>query len=169
MSAEVWAEKLHAAAGRPRVALVGAADLAALMGDTTGLDATLLDARAQKAALVWVKARLDADPAFASRFEEKTAVPWLDKLLTVARLKELASVRIVKAGKASGLRYDIGGLGATWYGRRLLDGLGLPPRRTSATKEEFERIREACARVKLQLPETVEPTTTERFFDDEPR
>lgn len=157
MSAETWASKLSG--------LVTAEQLQALMGDTSGLDAPLVEARAQKAALVWVKGKLDAEPSFNQRFGDKTGIGWLDKLLTVARLKELASVKIVKAGKRSGLRYDIGGLGATWYGRRILDGLGFNKRRTSATREEFQQIAAACARIKLKLPETVEPTTTERFFE----
>lgn len=163
MSAEVWAQRINQAAVG-RAAVVSPQDLAALMGDVAGLDAALVDARAQKAALVWVKGQLDAHPSFHHRFEDKTGLGWLDKLLTVARLKELASVRIVKAGKSSGLRYDIGGLGATFYGRRILDGLGFPKRRTSVTREEFEQIAAACAGVKLTLPQTVEPTTTERFF-----
>jgi hypothetical protein len=163
MSAETWARKLNdAAVGRALV--VRGDELAALMGETAGVDPKLLDARAQKAALVWVKGKLDAEPSFAQRFDDKSGIPWLDKLLTVARLKELASVKIVKAGKSSGLRYDIGGLGSTWYGRRILDGLGFNRRRTSATKEEFATIVAACARIKLKLPQSVEPTTTERFF-----
>ncbi|MBX2801539.1 MAG: hypothetical protein KTR31_27935 [Myxococcales bacterium] len=142
--------------------------LQALMGDTDELAPAVAEARAQKALLVWVKGQLDADLAFARGFVDKTGIAWLDKLLTVARLKELAGTRIVKAGKSSGLRYDIGGLSATYYGRKILDGLGLSKRRTSATREEWAQIREACARIKLTLPETVEPTTTERFFAEDP-
>ena len=33
-------------------------------------------------------------------------------------------------------------------------------------KDELAKLVEACAKVKLVLPETVEPTTTERFFDE---
>jgi len=167
MSAETWAGHLNKAAKGYR-SVVAASDLEALMGPTEGLDPKLIEARAQKAALVWLKTRLDADPAANQGFVDKAGIGWLDKLLTVARLKELASVRIVKAGKSGGLRYDIGGLGATWYGRRILDGLGFSKRRTSATKEEFASIRTACARIKLRLPESVEPTTTERFFEEAP-
>lgn len=168
MSAETWAKRLQqASVGGVAPALPE--DLAALMGDTTGLDATLLDARAQKAALVFVKTKLDADPTYNHRFADKTELPWLDKLLTVARLKELAAVRIGKAGRATGLRYDVGGLAATHYGRKILESLGHKTRRTSVDKEAFEAIRAACARLKLTLPETVEPTTTERFFSSEDR
>ena len=32
-------------------------------------------------------------------------------------------------------------------------------------KDELEKLNETCAKVKLVLPETVEPTATERFFE----
>lgn len=164
MSAEVWAEHLRKAVVSGGRELVRTEDLAALMGDVAGLDATLLEARAQKAALVWVKTRLDADPRFNRLFVDKSELPWLDKLLAVARLRELASVRIVKIGKSTGLRYDVGSLAATHYGKKILDSLGHRIHRTQVDKEAYEAIRAACARLKLTLPETVEPTTTERFF-----
>lgn len=141
------------------------AELERRIGPVDDLSEAVVEARAQKAVLGWLRARLEADPAYNRQFVDKTGLGWLDKLLTRARVAELAGTRIVKAGKSSGLRYDISGLGGTYYGRRILDGLGLPRRRTSATKEEYEQIRAACARIKLTLPETVQPTTTERFFD----
>lgn len=163
-AASTWVAKLREASDWKLE--LRAEDLAALMGDVEGLDPKLVEARAQKAALVWLKGRLDAEPGLNQRFGDKTGIGWLDKLLTVARLKELARVKIVKAGKSGGLRYDIGGLGSTWYGRRILDGLGFSRRRTSATREEFAQIEGACARIKLKLPQTVQPTTTERYFAD---
>jgi hypothetical protein len=117
--------------------------------------------------MAWVRARLAEDLAINQRFVDKTEIGWLDKLLTAARLQELAKVRIVKAGKASGLRYEVGHLASTFYGRRILDLLGFGKRRTSLTKDEFAKVVDACARIKLTLPETIEPTTTERFFAGE--
>jgi len=140
-------------------------DLLALTGDLSAFPGPVAEARAQKAALIWVKKTLDKDPADNRLWKDKTGIGWLDKLLTAARLKELATVKIVKAGKKSGLRYDIAGLGQTFYGRKILDGLGFGQRRTRATREEFARIQQACSKIKLRLPQTVEPTTTELFFD----
>ncbi|MEO1267822.1 MAG: hypothetical protein AAFX99_06965 [Myxococcota bacterium] len=144
-------------------------DLLALTGDLSTLPGPVADARAQKAAVVWVKRTLDKEPSHNRWWRSKTNIGWLDKLLTVARLKELANTRIVKVGKKSGLRYDIAGLGQTFYGRKILKGLGFSRQRTRATKEEFARIQQACAKIKLRLPETVEPTTTERFFNPPPQ
>lgn len=160
--AQAWIDRLDDA--MPQGSDLEVPELERMMGETADLEPAVAEARAQKALLVWVRTRLEADPGFAKSFVDKSGLAWLDKLLTVARLKELASTKIVKAGKSSGLRYDISGLQTTFYGRKILDGLGFAKRRTSATKEEYEQIRAACARIKLTLPETVEPTTTERFF-----
>ena len=162
--AQTWADRLTAAGVGPKP-MVQPRELAGMIGDVSDLAPALAEGRAQKAAMVWVKAKLDADPAFNHRFKDRTDLPWLDKLLTVARVRELAAVKIVKAGKSSGLRYNVSGLRASWYGRRILQSVGFAARRTSATKAEFAQIREACARIKLKLPESVEPTTTERFFE----
>lgn len=161
--AATWIARLDDA--MPRGTDLEVEALERMLGDTEGLEPAVVEARAQKALLVWVRSRLEADPSFNREFVDKSGLGWLDKLLTVARLKELSTTRIVKAGKSSGLRYDIGGLQNTFYGRRILEGLGFAKRRTSATKAEFEQIRAACAAIKLTLPESVEPTTTERFFD----
>lgn len=130
-------------------------------------DPVLAEARAQKAAMIWVRNKLVEDVANNQKFADKTEIGWLDKVLTAARLQELAKVRIVKGGKSAGLRYEVGHLASTFYGRRILDSLGFGKRRTSLTKDEFAKVVEACARIKLTLPETVEPTTTERFFAGE--
>ena len=67
------------------------------------------------------------------------------------------------AGGVGGLVGAFGELGlpldATLRWRRILDGLGFGKRRTSLTKDEFAKVVEACARIKLTLPETIEPTT----------
>lgn len=162
---QTWVDTLNQA--RVVRVRVTASDLAPLVGDTEGLPDAVVQARAQKAALVWVKRRLDAEPRRNQEFAEKTGIGWLDKLVTAARLKELATVKIVKAGKSSGLRYDIGGLACTFYGRKILDGLGFSARRSSVDRDEFDRITHACARIKLKLPQVVQPTTTERFFSGE--
>ena len=158
---ETWAERLSDLGWT-----VDTATLDALGGTPTD-DPVLAEARAQKAAMTCVRNVLQQDVSNNQRFPEKTEIGWLDKILTAARLQELAKVRIVKAGKASGLKYEVGHLASTFYGRKILDGLGFGKRRTSLNKDEFARVVEACARIKLTLPETVEPTTTERFFAGE--
>lgn len=139
-------------------------DIVALTGDVSALPDAVAQARAQKAALIWVKKKLDEDPSHNRWFKDKSEIAWLNKLLTAARLKELATTKITKIGSKSGLKYDIGGLGATFYGRKILDGLGFSHRRTRVDKAEFARIQQACFKIKLKLPQSVEPTTTERYF-----
>jgi hypothetical protein len=47
----------------------------------------------------------------------------------------------------------------------LLTDAGLS-RQKVLDKDELEKLQGACAKVKLVLPESVEPTTTEAFFDE---
>ncbi|MDX9724019.1 MAG: hypothetical protein RBU37_24930 [Myxococcota bacterium] len=124
------------------------------------LPEAVLEARIQKALMLWVKARLEAELSFNQQFPDKPELPWLHKMLVGARLKELASARIVRRGKG----FNINELNATYYGRKIVDGLGHSRRRSVLDASEFEALRDACAKIKLQLPEIVEPTVTERFF-----
>jgi hypothetical protein len=127
--------------------------------------APILEARAQKAYVLAVKAMLDADPLENQKFLDKITLGWLAKLVAATRLRELARVKIVKRGGSGGARYDISDLSATFYGHKILEGLSHDRRRRSLTIEEFAELEKACAKIKLKLPESVEPTTTELFFD----
>lgn len=91
--------------------------------------------------------------------------PLLQQLLTAARIKELSRARIVKKGGRKKLAYDVTDLRATFYGKQLLKTAGLGDRQRVLDKDELEKLNETCAKVKLVLPETVEPTATERFFE----
>ena len=66
-------------------------------------------------------------------------------------------------GRGPGLRYDITGLSATYYGKRILRQIDLGRRRV-VDSAELEVLRKACRKIKMDLPEVVEPTTTERYF-----
>jgi hypothetical protein len=127
----------------------------------------VLDARIQKAILLLIKERLDANPGENKRFKETTDWKILNQLLAAARLKELMRVKIAKVGKSNGLRYHVNELGDSFYGRKVLTALGFSKQRFSLTKEEFERVQVEFQKIKLSLPESVEPTTTEKFFAGE--
>jgi hypothetical protein len=125
----------------------------------------ILDGLVQKALVVLIKGKLDAEPAINQRFVIATKVPLWNQLLTAARVKELARARIVKKGGRKQLRYDVADLGKTFFGKHLLTEAGLV-RQKVLDKEELEKLQAACAKIKLTLPETIEPTTTEMFFDE---
>ena len=127
--------------------------------------ADVLDGQIQKALVLLIKARLDADPSANQRFVAVTKVPLWNQLLTAARVKELARSRIVKKGGRKQLRYDVGDLAKTFFGKALLAESGLA-RQTVLDKDELDKLNAACAKIKLTLPETIEPTTTEVFFDE---
>jgi hypothetical protein len=125
----------------------------------------LIDGLAQKALVVLLKQKLDADPGLNQRFKATTKVPLWNQLLMAARVKELARARIVKKGGRKQLRYDVADLAKTFFGKVLLTDAGLS-RQKVLDKDELEKLQGACAKVKLVLPESVEPTTTEAFFDE---
>jgi hypothetical protein len=125
----------------------------------------VLDARIQKAVLTMVKEKLDAEPELNQRFKESTDWKVLNQLLTVARVKELTRCKIIKKGRsAGGAGFDVDDLSRTYYGRRVLDGLGFTKRRKTLDKAEFETVKAEFQKIKLTLPEAVEPTTTEKYF-----
>jgi hypothetical protein len=124
----------------------------------------VLDARIQKAVLTMVKEKLDAQPEQNQRFQGSPDWKILNQLLTVARVKELTRVKIVKKGRAAGVGYDVDDLSRTYYGRQVLDGLGFTKRRKTLDKTEFDKVKAEFQKIKLVLPEAVEPTTTEKYF-----
>ncbi|MGC4119423.1 MAG: hypothetical protein QM765_33620 [Myxococcales bacterium] len=123
----------------------------------------LLDGLAQKALVVLLKKKLDDDPSLNQRFEATVRNPLWQQLLVAARVRELARAKIVKKGGRRQLRYDVTELAQSFYGKQLLKGAGLERQRV-LDKAELAQLTEACAKVKLALPEAIEPTTTERFF-----
>ncbi len=127
--------------------------------------ADVLDGQIQKALVLLIKAKLDADPSTNQRFVATTKVPLWNQLLVAARVKELARSRIVKKGGGKKLRYDVADLAKTFFGKALLTEAGLQ-RQTVLDKDELDKLNAACAKIKLTLPETIEPTTTEMFFDE---
>ena len=125
--------------------------------------AELMDGLVQKAILQLMKQRLDEDPALNHKFAPTVKNPLLQQLLVAARIKELAKARIVKKGGRKKLGYDVGDLAQTFYGKQLLDSVGLKRQRV-LDGDELAKLMAACDKIKLKLPEAVEPTTTERFF-----
>lgn len=128
----------------------------------------VLDARIQKSLLTLVKQRLDAQPELNQEFKPATDWKVLNQLLTVARLKELMRVRIIKKGRsAGGAGFEVDDLAKTFYGRQVLAGLGFTKRRRVLNQAEFDKVRAEFQKIKLTLPEAVEPTTTEKYFAQE--
>lgn len=133
--------------------------------EDTALAPEILDGMVQKALVVLLKQKLDADPAVNQQFVAATKVPLWNQLLTAARIKELARARIVKKGGRKQLRYDVADLAKTFFGKALLADAGLA-RQKVLDKDELDKLQAACAKIKLTLPQTTEPTTTEAFFDE---
>ena len=168
---EVWLEKHHEALLNAQLQrypqVVSKHEIAALVPDDAAT-AELMDGFVQKALLTVMKQKLDADPLLNRSFQAQVKNPLLQQLLVGARIKELAKARIVKKGGKKQLRYDVSDLAQTFYGQQLLESVGLKRQRV-LDKDELEKLLAACEKVKLKLPEAIEPTTTERFFDDVPK
>lgn len=129
------------------------------------LEVQLVQGRVQKSLLALVKQKVGEDLSWAARMKRETEWKWLNQLLAAARLKQLTLVRITRKSRKSGMGFDLTELSRTFYGKQILQSLNLGTRRV-VDKEEFESVKAACARIKLVLPETIEPTRTERFFVD---
>jgi hypothetical protein len=133
-------------------------------GEETDSDA-VWDARIQKSLFALIKERFDANPELNQRFKSSTDWKYLNQLLTMARVKELTRAKIVKKGRsAGGAGYDVDELSRTYYGRQVLGGLGFTKRRKVLDKNEFDQVKAEFQKIKLALPEAVEPTTTEKYF-----
>ena len=127
-------------------------------------DERVLLSRIERIAIALVQQRLMEDLAYNQRFRDQIDWPVLAKLLAMARLKELNQVRIVKrGGRGKGLRYDATELARTYFGKRILTSLDMGRRRVFDA-DELANIREVCAKLKLNLPEEIEPTVTELYF-----
>jgi hypothetical protein len=72
----------------------------------------------------------------------------------------------VRKSRKGKMGFDLSELQATFYGRQILAGLQLSTRRV-VDKAEFETVKAAFAAIKLTLPESIEPTRTERYFVDD--
>ncbi len=94
------------------------------------------------------------------RFKASTDWKVLNQLLTLARVKELTQARIVKKGRG----FEVDDLAHTYYGRQVLDGLGFNKRRKVLDRAEFDKVKDEFQKIKVTLPEAVEPTTTEKYF-----
>lgn len=126
----------------------------------------VMDGLAQKALILLLKQKLEQDPSLNQQFVAQVKNPLMQQLLVAARVKELARAKIVKKGGRKQLRYEVTELARTFYGKQLLKTAGLERQRV-LDKPELARLVEVCAKVKLALPEAIEPTTTERFFADD--
>ncbi len=128
----------------------------------------IIEASLQKALLTIIKSELDENLSANQKFNDKTDWNWLNRLLTTARLKELASVKIIVKGRRTGMGYEIIELVRSHYGRNILKSLNFNvSQRRVVSKDEFKTIQDACAKIKLTLPEVIKPTTTECFFDED--
>ena len=148
--------------------LISVAALSAV-AKSAGTDTDQINLRIEKSILEQLGAKLEEEPELNKGFVATTGWKALDRLLTVARLKELTKVRITKkGGRGTGLRFDITELSNTFFGKKILAGLEFG-RRRSLKRDELDKVEAACSKLKLKLPKITEPTTTENFFteDDE--
>lgn len=143
-------------------------EVRAKLGPVRDLSEALLRARVQKAGLTALSDKLAAAPELGQRFADKPSVKWIAALVTRARLTELSRVHIVRRASRASKGYDITELVRSYYGRQVLARLDFDvSRRRVVDADEMATIRNAFSAIKLALPEVVERTTTEKFFDPE--
>jgi len=118
----------------------------------------------EKSIVQQVQRKLESHAYYLHVFEDVVSWKPIARSIAVARLKELSEVRITRTGgRGRGIRYNITELANAHFGKKILKGLNFT-RRRSLTTEELDQVKAACAKLKLTLPETIEPTTTEQYF-----
>jgi hypothetical protein len=158
--------ELHTFQERRYPEFITRAELASHLGTLdAGVEPQLMQARVQKSLLALSKQKLVEDLSLADLFKKETGWKWLNQLLAATRLKQLTLVKIVRKSRKGKMGFDLSELQKTYYGKQILAGLQLGTRKV-VDKTEFETVKAACAAIKLTLPETIEPTRTERFFVD---
>lgn len=83
----------------------------------------------------------------------------LKKIILAKRIEELKSCKISKKGK----KIDISELKCTYLGMFIVKNLGFE-RRTILEESEYDTIRAQIRKLKYEVPVTIEPTKTEKFF-----
>jgi len=83
----------------------------------------------------------------------------LTKLILAKRIEELKKCKVLKKGK----KYDISGLKKTYLGNVIADKLGFT-RRSVLSDQEYEKIITTIKKLKYEVPVTIQPTETEKFF-----
>jgi hypothetical protein len=93
----------------------------------------------------------------------KKDIKWkpLAKLILLKRIKELKNSQVEKKGK----KYYIEDLKNTYFGKFIMDKLDYS-RRKVLEEEEYEKIVKAIKKLKYEVPIVVQPTETEKFFND---
>jgi len=83
----------------------------------------------------------------------------LTKLILAKRIEELKKCKVLKKGK----KYDISGLKETYLGNMIADKLGFA-RRAILSDLEYENVITTIKKLKYEVPVTIQPTETEKFF-----
>ena len=128
------------------------------------LDERILDAKLEQIYLSSLSKKLKDNFKLNQLFIQSVDHPLIKQILTNARLEELKSVKIVRKGKS----YYINELVNSFYGKVIISGIdSISPNRKSLNRNEYDLVKTQCLRIKLELPEEIEPTNTEKFFNDE--
>jgi phage host-nuclease inhibitor protein Gam len=85
----------------------------------------------------------------------------LAKLILLKRIKELKNSQVEKKGK----KYYIEDLKNTYFGKFITDRLDYS-RRKVLEEDEYEKIVKAIKKLNYEVPIVVQPTETEKFFND---
>lgn len=85
----------------------------------------------------------------------------LAKLVLFKRIGELKKCKVLKKGK----KYDVSGLKETFIGKYIMDRLKFE-RRSVLKEDEYLKITNAIKQLNYEVPVTIEPTVTEKFFND---
>ncbi len=84
----------------------------------------------------------------------------LRKIVIAARIQQLKNAKVVRKKG----RYDLSEVTATLYGKTIFESLNYKGRYV-LKKEEYEIFKTKAKEMGFELPEEIEPTTAELYFD----
>jgi len=98
---------------------------------------------------------------FLDNMRENVLWQPLIKLIFAKRIEELKQCKVLKKGK----KYNISGLKETYLGKFIADKLGFT-RRTIVSDQEYEKLIGVIKKLKYEIPVIIQPTETEKFFEN---
>jgi len=98
---------------------------------------------------------------FLDNMRENVLWQPLIKLIFAKRIEELKQCKVLKKGR----KYNISGLKETYLGKFIADKLGFN-RRTIISDQEYEKLINIIKKLKYEIPVIIQPTETEKFFEN---
>jgi len=98
---------------------------------------------------------------FLDKMRENILWQPLLKIILAKRIEELKKCKVLQKGR----KYNISGLKETYLGKIIVDKLGFT-RRSTISDLEYDKLINIIKKLNYEIPVIVQPTETEKFFEN---